>query len=59
MIMDYALIVKWVDNAGRKRIFYELFETDFDAENARDTYVVLLNKMVQYGTIQTYDIDVR
>lgn len=59
MMMDYALIIKWVDNEGRKRIFYELFETDYDAENARDTYVVLLNKMVQYRTIQTYDIDVR
>ena len=59
MMMDYALIIKWVDNAGHKQIFYELFETDYDAENARDTYTVLLNKMVKYGTIQAYDIDVR
>lgn len=58
-MMDYALIIKWTDSAGRKKIFYELFETAFDAENARDTYAVLLNKMMQYGTIQTYDIDVR
>jgi len=59
MMMDYALIIKWVDVAGRKRIHYELFETAFDAENAKDTYAVLLNKMLQYETIQTYSIDVR
>ncbi len=59
MMMDFALILKWVDAAGRKRIHYELFETAFDAENARDTYAVLLNKMVQYGTIQIYSIDIR
>lgn len=48
---DYILIMKWVDAAGRKKIYYQAFETAIDAENARDMYAPLFNKMVEYGTL--------
>lgn len=56
---DYILIMKWVDAAGRKKIYYQAFETAIDAENARDMYAPLFNKMVEYGTLQCYSIEIR
>lgn len=59
MMVDFLIILKWIDYAGRKKIFYQVFETAYDAEHTRDTYAVLLNRMIEYGTIQKYSIDIR
>lgn len=58
-MVDFLIILKWIDSAGRKKIFYQVFDTAYAAEHTRDTYATLLNRMVEYGTIQKYSIDIR